>query len=197
MIATDNYAVMVERIQQGDDSAMCGLIDMHGMEMKRMASGLVGKALQSHLDADDAVQTVHVAMWVGIRTKRFDVPTSDHFLALARTLLRRQVARFWRKAKSQRTTCLDGSLIDTICDQDLSAAAQPEPQQTLEVDEFLERFLGRLDETDQQLVKMRFLGYKTSEAARRLNLAPGYLRMRLIRLRQRFAHLWRKLKRNT
>jgi RNA polymerase sigma factor (sigma-70 family) len=184
-----DFTALVERVKQRDDGAMCRLIEQYGTEMLRFAEKLVGQALQAHLDAADAVQTVQVTLWVGIRTGRFSVPTPDHFLALAKVLLRRHIARCWRKAKNEMARTLEGRLIDTMSDQDFSSAFKSaEPQNHMEVDELLERFLSQVDEIDQQLVKMRFLGYTTSEAANRLQLDSGFLRVRLGRLRQRFAN---------
>jgi len=192
--AIQDYTTLVERVKLRDDGAMCKLVELFGGRMTRIAEKLVGPALQAKLDADDAVQTVQITMWVGIRTGRFTVPTPEHFVALAKILLRRHIARFWRKAKNEMTSTLDGALMDTVSDRDLATAFKAaEPQQNIEVDELLERFLCQIDEIDQKLVKMRFLGYTTSEAANHLQLDSGFLRVRLGRLRQKFASLWLQL----
>jgi DNA-directed RNA polymerase specialized sigma24 family protein len=86
---------------------------------------------------------------------------------------------------------LSNSMIETVVERDLSVAMrEAELQRKLDVDEFLEQFLTQIDEIDQQLVKMRFNGYTTAEAAESLQLDPGFLRVRLSRLRQKFANLW-------
>ena len=192
-IAQD-YSTLISRIKNGDDEAMCALIERYGPTMERMAEQMVGRVLQAHVDAVDAVQAVHITLWVGIRTGRFVVPTPDHLLALAKTLISRQVARYWRTVKTEMTVKLDSSMAETLPDRDLSAAFQEtESQKNLEVDELLDKFLGQMDEIDQRLVKMRFHGFTTSEAATTLQVDSGFLRVRLGRLRRKFANLWPQL----
>ena len=59
--------------------------------------------------------------------------------------------------------------------------------QSSEFDDLVEHFLAQLGDMDRQLIKLRFQGFTTADAARRLNLDPGFLRVRLGRLRKRFA----------
>ena len=189
-----DFSTLVNRIKNGDDDAMCALIKKYGPTMERFAEQMVGRVLQAHVDAADAVQAVHITLWVGIRTGRFVVPTPDHLLALAKTLISRQVARYWRTIKTEMTVKLDSSMAETLQDRDLAAAFQDtESRNNLEVDELLEKFLSQMDEIDQRLVKMRFHGYTTSEAASSLQVDSGFLRVRLGRLRRKFANLWPQL----
>jgi RNA polymerase sigma factor (sigma-70 family) len=194
VLTSSDFRDLVDQIKNRDDGAMCRLVKVYGPTMERIAAKLVGQTLQAQLDPADAVQNVHVTLWVGIRSGRFDVPTPEHFLALAKTLLRRHVARYWRKVKLEMMSTMDGRLMETLPDQDLSAVLQEaEKEKRLEVDEILERFLCQVDSIDQQLIKMRFHGYSTADAARALKLDPRFLRVRLSRLRLRFANLWPQL----
>jgi RNA polymerase sigma factor (sigma-70 family) len=191
ILSDSEFLVLLQRIKNRDDGAMCKLIEYYGGAMERLAEKLIGPALQSHLDPADAVQTVQLTLWVGIRTGQFVVPSPSHLLALTKTLLRRHIARYWRKVKSEMASTLSSSMIETVVERDLSAALrEAEQHRKLDVDEFLEQFLTQIDEIDQQLVKMRFHGYTTAEAAENLQLDPGFLRVRLSRLRIKFANLW-------
>jgi RNA polymerase sigma factor (sigma-70 family) len=182
---------LVEQIKGQNDGAMCQLVKVYGPTMERIAEKLIGPALQAQLDPADIVQNVQVTLWVGIRSGRFSVPTPHQFLALAKTLLQRRIARYWRKVKLEMASTVDGKLLGTISDDDLSGLFNvTKNDQALDVDEILERFLSRVDETDRQLIRMRFLGYTTAEAAQALQLDAGFLRVRLGRLRRRFANLW-------
>jgi len=195
MSFSETFGCIVQRVKHKDDAAMCELIKLHIDEFERYASNLVGPSLQAYLDPADAVQTVSVILWLGIRSGQFTVSTSDQFIALAKTLLRRHIARCWRKARKERTARFDESMIETVADQDLYFTARPTSQASdkcLEIDELLDRFLGQIDETDQHLIKMRFLGFTTKEVAKRLQLDPGCLRMRLVRIRRRFWIFWQK-----
>ena len=132
-------------------------------------------------------------MWVGIHTGRFDVPNPDQFLALAKTLISRQVARYWRKVKSEMAV-KDISMAETLTDGDLFVAfSEPQPGTEMEIDELLEKVLSQIDGIDRRLVMMRFQGYTKSEAAASLQVDSGFLRVRLGRLRRKFADLWTRL----
>ena len=165
MLETKDFLDLIEQIKNRDDGAMCQLVKAYGPAMERIAGKLVGQALQAQLDPADVVQNVQITLWVGIRSGQFNVRTPVQFLALAKTLLRRQMARHWRKIKTEMTSTVDGQLIGTLPDQDVSALLnRAEKNQSLEVDEILERFLSQVDEIDKQLIKMRFRGYTTAEA---------------------------------
>lgn len=197
MLENKEFLELVERIKKRDDGAMCRLVKVYGPAMERIAEKLIGQPLQSQLDPADVVQNVQVTLWVGIRSGRFSVPTPKHFLALAKLLLRRHIARCWRKAKLEMASTVEGRLNGTVSDQHISLLCkEPAKEKSLEVDEILKDFLERVDEIDQQLIRLRFRGYTTAEAARALKLTPGFLRVRLGRLRMRFAKLWPQLESN-
>lgn len=175
----------MERVKSGDDAAMSQLMTTYSEPMRRTAHKLIGKSLQSHLDSVDLVQSVQITLWMGLRTGKFSVGKPENLLSLANTLLRRKVARHWRNLKT-RITISDTVLGDTWIDQAVYPPGQ-EPTPKLEFDDLVESFLEQLGDLDRQLLKLRFKGYSTAEAARQLNLDPGFLRVRLGRLRKRFA----------
>ena len=164
------------------------LIEHHSPIMQRIAENLIGPALRAQVDAADLVQSVQLTLWMGLRTGKFVVPNSESLLALAKTLLRRQVARCWRTAKLEMTATLEANFVETIIDQNLYAStADADPGRGTDFDDLMEKFLGQLDKVDQCLVKLRFQGYTTAEAANSLQIDSAYLRVRLGRLRKKFA----------
>lgn len=189
------FADLIERVAQGQDMAMGELSRQFGPALVIYCERSLKGALRARLDAEDVVQSMWITMWQGIRTGKFDVPTAEHLLALAKTLLRRQVARHWRKLKSEMDFTQSAAMIETVVDQQLipTAAAETGPQQKAEFDELMENFLGGLSETDQALIQLRFRGHTTADAAILLRIEPGTLRVRLGRLREKFAGLRREL----
>jgi RNA polymerase sigma factor (sigma-70 family) len=179
-----DYTCLMARVKERDDAAMSELIEIHGAEMERMAEVLIGHALRPRLDAADAVQSVQIAMWDGIRTGRFAVPNRQRFIALAKMLLRRHIAHVWRKAKYEQTAPLESDLEDARADR---PGSNLNPHANEDFDELVRPYLSFVDETDLEVLRLRFIGYSTAEAARCMQVNPGYLRMRLIRLRQKFA----------
>ena len=121
-----SFTELTELVKSGHDEAMGELARRHGPDMLQFANQLLGGALRARLDAEDLVQAALITLWLGIRTDKFVVPSADGLTALAKTLLRRQVARHWRKAKSEINLAQDAALIDTIVDQQLMPIAPEE-----------------------------------------------------------------------
>jgi RNA polymerase sigma factor (sigma-70 family) len=188
LVDTTDFAELVDRVKAGDDLAMAQLMKQYVGALQRTARALIGRNLQSSLDSDDLVQSVQMVMWVGLRTGKFSLPTPEQWLALAKVLLKRKVARHCRSIQPQANATLDGALIDTVTDVAIFAPpVEDDPGAKAEFDDLVENFLSRLDGVDRELVRLRFEGYSTAEVARRLNLDAGVLRVRLGRLRKRFA----------
>src|SRR5437870_11417044 len=101
--ATKNFRQLVSRVQAGDDTAMSQLTEQYSEPLRRSARHLIGKMLQSHLDSVDLVQSVQIVLWLGLRTGKLTVDSPEKLLALAKTLLRRKVARYCRSAKMDLT----------------------------------------------------------------------------------------------
>lgn len=182
------FTKLVALVQAGDDNAMAQLIEQFNAPFCRAARQLIGKTLRAHLDSVDLVQSVQVILWLGLRTGRFSVASPEHLLSLAKTLLRRKVSRYCRSVKLQLPGSKEVSLVDTVVDHAFYPASQePNPHQSSEFDDLVEHFLDQLGDLDRQLVKLRLQGYSTADAARQLDLDSGYLRVRLGRLRKRFA----------
>ncbi|MFO0801578.1 MAG: sigma-70 family RNA polymerase sigma factor [Gemmataceae bacterium] len=165
--------------------------------MRKYAQGLVGSAMRAQVDADDIVQSTLLTLWLGVKAGKFKAPTIASLAALVRMLLRRQVARYWRKAKTQPKliqNVQDPSTCETVeYDIEPTSKESSGPLQKAQFEDMLDNFLGELSETDKILVQLRFRGFTTTDAGQLLELDPGLLRMRLIRLREKFADLRRDL----
>ena len=167
---------------------MAQLMEHYRPAMCRVARQYISRTLQTQLDSVDLVQSVQVLLWLGLRTGKFSVDSPQGLLSLAKTLLQRKVARYCRNAKPHLNATIEGSLEDTLIDQALfPVPTETDPRRETEFEDLVEHFLNRLGDLDRQLVNLRFQGYSTAEAARHLNVDPSFLRVRLGRLRKRFA----------
>lgn len=187
--SSTEFAQLIARVQSGDDSAMTSLCERFGPAMRRTARELIGRTLQSHLDSVDLVQSVQLVLWLGIRTGKFSVEAPENLLALAKTLIKRKVARYCRDVKPQMTVVtIEGNLHDTLDDVMLFPPTRDaDPTRTPEIDDLVDNFVQQLGDLDRRLVCLRLEGYSTAEVARRLCVDAGLLRVRLGRLRKRFA----------
>src|SRR5688500_16131017 len=98
----DEYAVLVEQARAGDPGALDRLTRQYEKELRLFARVQLGLALRPYLDTLDLVQSVHRSLMMGLRQNKFDVSRPQDLLALALTMVRRKVARHWRRMQRQK-----------------------------------------------------------------------------------------------
>jgi RNA polymerase sigma factor (sigma-70 family) len=181
-----SFAVLLNRARQHDDEAVNELCRQYEPRLRVVARVLLGPALRPALDSMDLVQSVHRSLLIGIRQEKFDISTSENLIALALTLLRRKVARHWKRAQRQQRLQSGGSSIDLL-PTILADLTTPEagPAEAAQYHDQLEQLCRQLDVTERQVLAMRLDGYTTAEIAHQLGLNHVTLRVRLTRLRER------------
>jgi RNA polymerase sigma-70 factor (ECF subfamily) len=173
-----DLAELLERVRAGDEAALSQLLTDYEPRVRTAASMLLGPMLRPYLDSLDLVQSVHRELLPGLREGRFDLPDGARLLALAVTIIRRKVARTWRKARKQ-TGGPEG------WEQVPDESADADPTAPIAVDDAVKRVLAELDGPDRELVELRLQGLATTEIAERLGCDAHALRARLSRLRRR------------
>ena len=98
---TDDYTSLLARARQGDAEAMSQLCQLYEKELRIVARVQLGPALRPYLDSIDLVQSVHRSLLLGLRENKFEIATPTQLLALALTMVRRKVARHWRRMQRQ------------------------------------------------------------------------------------------------
>jgi RNA polymerase sigma factor (sigma-70 family) len=181
-----SFAALFSRARQSDPAALSELCRQYEPRLRVVARVLLGPALRPALDSMDLVQSVHRSLLIGIREEKFDISTPEKLIGLALTLLRRKVARHWRRLQRQQRLASGGSSIDllpTILAELTTREADPADEaQYLDQVEHLCR---QLDATERQVLAVRLDGYTTGEIAHQLGLNHTTLRVRLTRLRER------------
>lgn len=182
----DAFSQLITRIQEGDEDALGELIRQYEPEVRRAARALLGPTLRPHLDSVDLSQSVHFTLVTGLREQKFEISSPEKLVALAATLVRRKVARHWRKLRRQERLEGEDFSTDDLLDRMASLARPPEdPSVHAEYREQLLKALNSMSEIERQLIELRLQGHNTAEAARRLGQDPDVLRVRLGRMRQR------------
>jgi RNA polymerase sigma factor (sigma-70 family) len=176
------FTVLLDRVRAGDEEALMQLMEQNASYLQRAATAMIGRVLQPHLDSEDVVQSVCCSLLIGYRQEKYAFSDQRTFLALARTLLQRKIARSWRRLKHEPgvgndTVHDDQSLTQVFCSQKPDAGA--------DLADELKHILRDFDDLDHRLVQLRLEGYSTASAARELGIDPHFLRARLARLRKR------------
>lgn len=183
-----DFAGLLERARAGDNDALARLAERYEPKIRIVARVLLGAALRPYLDSIDVVQSVHRSLMVGLRGGKFDLSAPENLVALAVTVLRRKVARQWRKLqKQQRLSRCDAPVQDGKPAEPWDARPRggDDPAREAEFRDAARRLSAALSESEQQMLQMRLEGCSTDEMAARLGINPIALRVRLTRLRKR------------
>jgi len=184
--AAPSFAVLLSRARERDAEAVNELCRQYEPRLRVVARVLLGPALRPVLDSMDLVQSVHRSLLIGIREEKFDISSPENLMALALTLLRRKVARHWRRAQRQQRLKTGGSSIDLLPTilADLTTR-EAGPADVAQYHDQVEQLCRQLDATERHVLALRLDGYTTAEIAQQLGLNHITLRVRLTRLRER------------
>lgn len=175
------FAELLARARGGDGEAVRALARQYEPDLLIAARVHLGPALRPYLDSVDLVQSVHRSLLAGLRNDKFAVADARSLLALALTMVRRKVARQWRRHRRQVRPA-ENQPLDALVTVSRRGAG---PAAEAQVRDGLARLWRELDADDRELIGLRLDGWTTAEAARRLGKTPEALRVRLYRLRKR------------
>lgn len=181
-----SFAELLRRARERDPEAAQELCRQYQPRLQVVARVLLGPALRPTLDSMDLVQSVHRSLLVGLRAEKFDISTPENLVALALTLLRRKVARHWRRAQRQRRLPTGASSLDLLPTL-LAELATNEigPADAAQYGELCARLCESLSDFERQIIAYRLDGFTTAEISRLLEINHATLRIRLRRLRER------------
>lgn len=165
---------------------MTELVRTYEPEVRIVAHVLLGPAMRPHLDSLDLVQSVHRSLILGLRQDRFDISTPENLVALALTVVRRKVARKWRRdRRQQRLSHGPKQGEDLARVLETLASGETDPACAAAINDAIHQLCGNLSEPERRVMELRLSGCSTAEAARELGADADVLRAHLSRLRQR------------
>jgi RNA polymerase sigma factor (sigma-70 family) len=182
----ESFAELLENTRRGDAEAAARIARQYERELRIVASVQLGPALRPYLDSVDLVQSVHRSLLIGLRQNKFDISTPENLIALAVTMVRRKVARHWRRHQRQQrfdTGKSDSALLPGVLAS--LSSDENDPALAAQLHDEIEHLWQHLDATEKRLIELRMDGNSTADAARALDLDADVLRVRLTRLRQR------------
>lgn len=186
MIQPDpGFSELIDRAARGDEAAVAELARQYEPKVRMVAHALLGRALRPYLDTMDLVQAVHQSLIVGLRAGKFEVTDPDRLAGLAVLIVRRKVARQWRRVQRQRRLSLSPADKPNDLSGILAGLANDHvtPASAVAHQDEVDRLWERLDAEDRQLVELRLQGYSSPEIAERLGISAVAARVRLTRLR--------------
>jgi RNA polymerase sigma factor (sigma-70 family) len=165
----------------GDADAVGHIARLYEADLLIAARVHLGPALRPYLDSLDLVQSVYRSLLAGLRNDKFAVADARSLLALTLTMVKRKVARQWRRHRRQVRPMGEqpADVLATLSRQSANPAAGAD------VRDALARLWRELDADDRQLIELRLEGLSTAEAAERLGKSAGALRVQWHRPRKR------------
>jgi RNA polymerase sigma factor (sigma-70 family) len=185
---SEEYAALLEQARRGDQEALARLTQRYEAELRIVARVQLGPALRPYLDSIDLVQSVHKSLLLGLRDNKLRISTPQELLALALTIVKRKVARHWRRLRRQdRPSAAPADPADTEVPDLMASLSCPDadPARAAQLRDALQQLWRHLDETERRVIELRLQGHNTAEVARALGLDADVLRVRLSRLRVR------------
>jgi RNA polymerase sigma-70 factor (ECF subfamily) len=182
----ETFADLLARARRGDQAALAELVRQYEPKVRLVARVLLGPALRPYLDSVDLVQSVHHSLLLGLRRQKFDLAGPDQLVALALTLVRRKVARHWRRLRRQQRLS-GGAAEPGNLPHLLTSLSSPDgdPARAAQFHDQVEHLCRNLSDAERRMLHLRLQGYSTAEIAHDLGLHAIALRVRLTRLRQR------------
>jgi RNA polymerase sigma-70 factor (ECF subfamily) len=179
------FPELLRLARSGDRDALDRLVRTYEADVRIAARVLLGPALRAHLDTVDLVQSVHRSLMLGVRQDKFDVASPAQLIALALTMVRRKVARKWRRHRRQLPVGVATNSDDDLGDVLTSLhSTETDPARAVQLRDAAARVFRGLDEADRRLLELRLEGWSTADIARQLGQSPDVLRVRLSRLRK-------------
>jgi RNA polymerase sigma-70 factor (ECF subfamily) len=178
------FVAVLSRARGGDRAALDQLARDSEPKLRLMARVLLGPALRPYLESVDLVQSVHKSLLLGLREQKFALNTPDDLLALAITLVRRKVARQWRRLQRQQRLSTEtsadlASMLTTL------SSPRDDPVQAAQFHDHVAKLCQELNDAEHRLLELRLQGHSPAECAAELGLSPVAFLVRLTRLRQR------------
>ncbi len=155
-----HLATLLDRVRAGAEPALTELLPHYEPRLRIAAHVLLGPLLRPSMDSVDLVQSVHRVLLPGLREGKFDLSSPEQVLALALTIIRRKVARSWRRVQREQ--------IPRPQHRENGQAAD-DPVEVAQAKDLLHKLLKSL----------------SPEVARKLNSQAPALRAKLSRIRQR------------
>src|SRR6476619_7962567 len=152
-ISPDDFASLLKRAADNDTAAQAQLCQHYEAKVRIVARVLLGPALRSHFDSIDLVQSVHRSLLLGLRDEKFDISSPEKLIALASTIVRRKVARKWRRERRQVSLGTNSETSEGLA-QTLSSLSSPDtdPAKVAEYNDLLAKFCEKLNDVERRML---------------------------------------------
>lgn len=177
---------LLEQARQGDRDAVAELLRQYEPQLRVYARVHLGAALRRHADSLDLVQSAQKSMLIALWSNKYDFANPENLLALAKTILKRKLARLADRVRHQQpmpTDTQEAGPAHAARDEPLSREADPAHAAALQ--DTLELIRGQLTAAEQNMMFLVLQGCRQKEVAERLGYDPDAFRVYWSRLARR------------
>jgi DNA-directed RNA polymerase specialized sigma24 family protein len=167
-MATETFAQLVERAQQGDPAAVEQLLDTYGEAIRReVRFHLLDQRLRQVVGESDVFQSVALRFVLHLRARDVQFERPEDLVGLLKTMARArvaQLARFWQAQRRdvRKNAGMDNPDVQALPTDSLSVSS------VIARRELLDRTLARLSARDRQIMQWRQDGLAWPDIAQRL-----------------------------
>ena len=177
--------VLLEKLQDGGDSALEELVSFVYSELRRIASGLVQSEASGHtLKATDVVHEAYLRLF---DAENLAWENRRHFFASAAIAMRRVLIDYARRRQAGKRIPKDEQVPIEVMEADISdqSSSRAMPIDVLALDQALVR-LAQIDKRQAEIVELRyFAGLTIEEVAELYEVSRG-----TVTREWRIARLW-------
>lgn len=182
-VATNNWVRLVDRIQQGDESAMT---ELYGIFSKGIRYYLCRQ-----LGAQELDDKVHDTFLIVVQAiQRGELREPERLMGFVRTIVRRQVAAYIGSAVHARRDMVDLEAGSSVADISANPEQTAMDRQTVDL---MKRVLGSVSHRDREILTRFYLLEQTQEKiCHDMDLSETQFRLLKSRAKARFGELGKK-----
>lgn len=180
----DEFACLMQRVQQGSEDAVKELLELYGHHIFRVVRRRLDQRLRAKYDSQDFAQSVWASFFaVGTRERAFDNPEAlvAYLVKTARNKVVEVVRRRYgaQKRDIRRERSLEGS---AALDARTLADAGQTPSQVLGAREQWARLVDKLPTHQKVMLELLYQGYTHQEIADRVGFSEKTIRRLISRI---------------
>jgi RNA polymerase sigma factor (sigma-70 family) len=189
----DSTSQWLQALIEGDERTVCEFWDQYGPRLNRLAERHLSPRLNRRVGAEDVVQSVCRTFFRRARQEQFKLTDSEALwrLLCVITLTKcRLVARFHGRDRRElaREQPLDGGPGESLGIND-AVAAEPRPDQAVEMADVLATLLSALDPEEQQMVDLKLQEHTNGEIAQQTGCSERTVRRIFQRVQSRLREI--------
>lgn len=185
MSDTPSHDNLIERLNEGVESAADQLDDRYRSQLRRLVEGEMDRRFRRREDAEDVVQSAFRTFYRRNSLGEFRIDSAADLWQLLATITRRKILKHVEKLEAGKRSLRR----EEQAEGDELRGAEPTPEEVAIAADLMEKTAEGLDELSVQVFHRRLQKCTEEEIALELGCSRALVRTKLKRIRQRLERL--------